>query len=181
MRIDIVSDIHAYLPSLQDALNHFKQEEVAHIICAGDLVDGGRDGEAVVSLLRQRQIPCVQGNHDRDAFGHQAWIRRSLRASGETSHPFRLTSETTAYLSGLPTKVDLEFKGVTICLAHGTPDSNTIYTFPDAEADHFHEVASATNAEVIVLGHTHTPICVQYGARWVMNPGSTYMNRFHSK
>jgi putative phosphoesterase len=177
MKIGLIADIHAHLSHLQDALLLLENKGVDHILCAGDIVDGGEDGDAVVAMLREKQIPCVQGNHDRDAFADQAWIRRNLRTTGEATHPFLLTLETTAYVASLPLLQELTFAGVRICLTHGTPWSNTTYLFPDMDERHFHQVSAATQADVIVLGHTHLPMCIRIGGRWIVNPGSVSLNR----
>ena len=178
MKLGLISDIHAYLSHLQQAIELFEHNGVEHILCAGDLIDGGKDGDAVVSFLRKRQILCVQGNHDSQVFADQAWIRRAMRTTGETTHPFLLSSETVAYVSSLPIKLESVFSDISFCLAHGTPYSNTTYLFPDADEQRFKEVADSTSAQIIVLGHTHVPMCVNVGKKWILNPGSVYHNRF---
>ena len=178
MKIGVISDIHGYLEPLQSALALFDHHKVDQIICAGDLADGGDDGEAVVELLRARDILCVQGNHDRDAFVDQAWLRRNLRAAGETTSTALLNSETVAYLSGLPLALHFVWEGVSACIAHGTPTSNTTYLFPESPQERWDEALSQTDADVVILGHTHVPMAVQKGQRWVLNPGSVARNRF---
>lgn len=34
------------------------------------------------------------------------------------------------------------------------------------------EAARKAQVDVLVFGHTHEALCIQYGALWVMNPGS---------
>ena len=177
MKIGLLSDIHATLPPLQAALSLLARNAVDHILCAGDLVDGDTDGDAVVARLRADEIPCVQGNHDRDAFADQSWVRRMMREHEMATHPLWLSSETTAYVSRLPRTRHLTFGETSICLAHGTPWSNVVCVFPYQDAALFRQVTAATDADVIVLGHTHMPMCVRVGSQWVVNPGSVYRNR----
>ncbi|HVS97763.1 MAG TPA: metallophosphoesterase, partial [Puia sp.] len=64
MRIAILSDIHANLPALEAVLFDIGQQHADCIYCLGDLVNfAGWDNE-VIHLVRQSNIPTVQGNHD---------------------------------------------------------------------------------------------------------------------
>ncbi|MEO0596445.1 MAG: metallophosphoesterase, partial [Chloroflexota bacterium] len=91
-KIGLISDIHADLWGLEKSLALFQKHKVSDVFCAGDLVDGGKDGIYVIRTIQQNAIPCVSGNHDRDAFAHQSWIRRSIRQSNKCDHPFLLPS-----------------------------------------------------------------------------------------
>ena len=64
MRTAIISDIHGNYAGLQAVLADIKQQQCDHILCLGDLVDGGEQSIEVVQLVRQWAIPVVQGNHD---------------------------------------------------------------------------------------------------------------------
>jgi len=178
MKIGIISDIHGHFAELQATLRLLDDKGVDQIICAGDIADGADDGNAVVALLREREIPCVQGNHDRDAFRDQAELRAIMRRNGLTEHPRLLSAGTVAYLSGLPLTQQFTWAGRTVCLAHGTPHSNMDYLFMDADEERFRDVAAGTEAEIIVLGHTHQPMYVTVGNTWILNAGAVSTNRF---
>jgi len=64
MKLGLISDIHADYPSLVKALRIFKRVGVNKILCAGDLVEKGDNGNEVVALIHRLKIPCVLGNHD---------------------------------------------------------------------------------------------------------------------
>lgn len=178
MKIGVVSDIHAYLSPLERALTLFDAMGVDTIVCAGDIVDGREDGDAVVSALMARGIACVQGNHDRDTFSDQADLRRRMRAAGETRHAFLLQSQTVAYVMALPLARYFWWSGLSVCLAHGTPMQQTRYLFADSDATKFHRMMAEAQTDVVILGHSHQPMAVQVGHGWAFNPGSVYENRF---
>lgn len=73
MRLGLISDVHADLTALEKALHLLDFYQVDQILCAGDLVEGGQEGDGVVRRIQERTIMCVQGNHDREAFADQAW------------------------------------------------------------------------------------------------------------
>ena len=48
MRLGLISDIHADLGALDAALGALVERRVDRIVCAGDVVEKGPDGDAVV-------------------------------------------------------------------------------------------------------------------------------------
>ena len=62
--IAVISDIHANLPALEAVLREIDELGIQHILCCGDVVGYGPHPRQCVELLRQRNIPCVLGNHD---------------------------------------------------------------------------------------------------------------------
>ncbi|MBZ0282358.1 MAG: metallophosphatase family protein [Anaerolineae bacterium] len=168
MNIGLISDVHADLPALKLALDMLQRQGVDQIICAGDLVDKGLDGDAVVSLLRERQIPCVLGNHDEKAENTNYWIKQQYGSS----HARILTDDTIAFLSKLPLTQRFEWAGINVMLAHGRPWSNDEYLYAHSDKDTLRTVVRYAKAEIVILGHTHEPMQVKVGTAWVLNPGS---------
>ena len=65
MDIGIVSDIHGDHIALGAALDRLEQQhQVDLIVCPGDLVGRGPAPDRVVTMIRERGIPAVLGNHD---------------------------------------------------------------------------------------------------------------------
>lgn len=64
MKIAIISDLHGNLSALETVFNDINSKDIQQIICLGDLVEGGEFDQEVVNLIREKNIPCVQGNHD---------------------------------------------------------------------------------------------------------------------
>lgn len=177
MKIGIISDIHAELQPLLIALSIFKREKVDQIICAGDIVDGGTEGDAVVDIIKQQAILCVLGNHDEMVFSDQALIRQRMRKYPNENYPYLLQSSTVAYVHSLPLTQYFTFEDYRVCLAHGTPTQNTHYVFPDSHISRFQGVIDDAQSDILILGHTHMPMCVQVNDKWILNAGSTYRNR----
>lgn len=179
MKIGIISDIHGDVISLKKALGILNQHHVDKVVCAGDLVAGGIEADAVASLLRSLDIPCVQGNHDRDAFTDQALLRRQLKRVGVTEHDHLLDSATVGYVTSLPLTYEFESLNHKICVAHGTPENNMTYLFPESDLERFERAVRHTDANIIILGHTHVPMYIEYDDKVIVNAGSVYENRFH--
>ena len=68
-RIGLVSDVHANLPALEAVLGALFKWGVERIVCCGDLVDYAPWPIEVIARLREKEVLCVQGNHDAAAAG----------------------------------------------------------------------------------------------------------------
>lgn len=172
MKIGLISDIHSHLEPLNKALALFDQHRVDHIICAGDLVSGRYDGDAVVAKIRALNIPCVQGNHDVWARSQQTHIGADPRLLR-----FKLVSDTLDFLDVLPYRQKFTFAGVTVEMAHATLWDLETHLHPRQGDAIFHRMYKMADddTQVIIVGHTHVPMVVHIAkALWIINPGSVY-------
>ena len=188
--IGIISDIHADIDGLEVALDFLKRQNVDEIWCAGDLVDRGVDGNAVVKRIRHEQIPTVQGNHDFSARRSQEWVMKDPEISAflaETpdfdDQPEKMLISTELseinlmFLDYLPPALKFERDGVMIELTHANTFDQMTYIYPNSRQSLFHEVLKATVADLVILGHTHKPMKVyQDGVLRIINGGSVAMN-----
>lgn len=162
MRVGIVSDIHAQPGALEQALELLERRGADRIVCAGDIMDKGPDHDRVVELLLDWYVPSVLGNHDENALA-RAWDPWDLV----------LTDQTRAFLEDLPLSRSYEWFGQRILISHGTPNSNKVYFYENLTIPRdFRKWARRRPAEVVILGHTHRPMAVNYRGIWVLNPGS---------
>jgi predicted phosphodiesterase len=65
MKIGVFGDIHANLSALEAILAALDAEGCDQLICTGDVVGYGPSPAACIRLLRERDVPCVLGNHDK--------------------------------------------------------------------------------------------------------------------
>jgi len=148
-RLAFITDVHADLDALEDALRLAEAEGCSVVVCGGDVVDCGPFPDATVALLRERAIPTVRGNHDRWAVDREA----KARAKGL---PGALTDETCAWLAALPMDWTASFDGVVVTVAHARPGSDFHGIDPDqTRDDEFARLLDRTGAQVLLVGHTH--------------------------
>ncbi len=176
MKIGLISDLHADLKMLRQALNVLDDQAADVILCAGDLVYRGQEDDAVVELVRKRALPCVQGNHDADAADTQAWVLRN--ADVEDMRSQLLNEASLEFVAGLPETLRFTWDNVRVLLAHGTPENKFETLFPESPSERFQKIAAASEADVLILGHTHQVMQVRVGKVWFLNPGSVWHNRF---
>lgn len=170
MNIGLISDIHANVANLRRALALLREKGAEVILCAGDLVDGESEGDAAAQWVKAENIPCVQGNRD-FALSH------SRRAYPHRADADALSDDTVSFLRDLPLTRRVEHGGKRILLAHASPWDQATYVFPNSRRALFEQLAADAKADIVVLGHTHTPIAVEVNGVLVLNPGSVDANR----
>ena len=100
MKIGLLSDIHGNLPALRAVLNDMPSVEL--LICSGDIVGYYADPDEVCSLLKERGVLSIRGNHD-------AYVIGELHPCPDKSEAYRtawtrlhLSQESIHWLKSLP-------------------------------------------------------------------------------
>ena len=170
--LGLIADIHGDLTALESALALLQEKQVDSIVCAGDLVEKGEHGDAVVRMIRERDIPCVLGNHDEAAISNQKWLLENADLNHPNMRGRLLAEDTLAYLRDLPRTLRFTYAGQRVLLVHGTPRSNVDYLLEQSMPDKFKESAHGAEADAIIYGHTHSPLMAHFGDVRFYNPGS---------
>jgi putative phosphoesterase len=171
LKIVIVSDIHGNLA----ALNALPERNFDELWCIGDLVDYGPNPHEVIKWVRQQAKLTVRGNHDHAA---------GFSVDPQCSVPFKRLAEETlrftqaiwtqddfAYLRSLPVRQELTVNSVRFCLVHATP-SDPLFGYCPEDSDQWTQEEMRVNADVLIVGHTHTPFVRREGRTTILNPGS---------
>ncbi len=163
MRIGAIADIHANKPALEAVLDDMPS--VDQMACAGDVVGYYPWPEACLRMIRERDIPCVQGNHDRAVAMGNTHGLNDMAAAGVRYARDHIDDEAIEWLRELlPTRTLGEKR---VAIVHGHPDDPDRYTFPeDFGAD------LLRGRRVLILGHTHVQHAETYPEGIVLNPGS---------
>ena len=161
-RLAILTDVHADVHALHDALAQIDQLGVDQILCCGDLVDYGLFPEETLTLLRERGIVTIRGNHDR-------W---AVQPGSDTS-AWDLSPASLEYLEALPTGWRELIDGVRVVLTHARPGSDMHGIASDTPARELVELLDAAGADILLVGHTHAPFIRRLDdGRIVANPGA---------
>ncbi|MDH5827342.1 metallophosphoesterase family protein [Sphingobacterium faecium] len=184
IQIAIFSDIHGNLPALTTVLADIAARNIEHRYCLGDLVDFAPWSNEVIERVIQEKIPCLMGNHDeRIAFDHPI-IPLQKHNNEETECRIRAISHTKEiikeenklFLSQCPYLMQLDFKvkhkSWRIQLVHGSLASNEEYLYETEPDSTFEQILSETQADILVIGHTHTSFIKCLDKKWVINAGS---------
>lgn len=156
-RVGLISDVHGNAVALETVLEDMP--DVDAIVCAGDVVGYGPSPGECIAEIRDREIPTVEGNHDRAVVEGQPY------ESGDQWASLTLSEERTSWLADLP-RERLLFDG-RMKVVHDHPEERNRYTRPAA-----FDPILLDDEDVLVLGHTHVQHAEVFEAGIVINPGS---------
>ena len=168
MKIGLISDVHATPKPLREALEQLSQQGAEMILCAGDIAGYGSELDSTIDLLTGYDCLCVCGNHDR-------WYIEEHGAADRAS----------LFLSSLPHTIDMKIKGREVFMVHGSPFDvlhegirlrDETGKFLPEECAEWSNKLSASQVDILIVGHTHQVYARKLGRTLVVNPGSTCFN-----
>lgn len=163
MKLGLVSDIHGNKVALDAVLADMPR--VDGLVCAGDVVGYNPWHGECVDAVRERDIPTVSGNHDREVVADGGFGFNSMAGAGVGHARETLTDSQLEWLSTLPDRRRTADGRVRI--AHGHPEYPDRYTYPREFSPELLD-----DEDVLVLGHTHVQGHEQFEEGVVVNPGS---------
>lgn len=158
MRIAFIFDVHGNLPALRAVLGEIEREGADLVLHGGDLVGWGPEPEAVVSMVAERDIRGVVGNHEllcQGIFTEDNALRNQSTAWTASA----LSESAMRFVSELPSQIVLD----DCLLSHANPaawrEPPDASCFPYlhggeellADKDAFADAPGAT----VVTGHLH--------------------------
>ncbi len=154
MRYAILGDIHSNWDALDAVLRHLDGQQVDQVCCVGDVVGYGAQPGKCVRWVRENDIVCVAGNHDRSVVGKLdlGYFNRHARQAVEWTRR-KLSIANAEFLAGLPLAKVIN----NLSLVHSTvnePDAFGYIETVFAAQLSFH----AMNTPVGFIGHSHVPI-----------------------
>ena len=170
MKIGLISDVHATVEPLREALTLFQQNHVDTVICAGDIAGYGEELEQTVRLLIESECQIISGNHD-------IWyLSKAAPEEEKWIHDF---------FSALPETLDFSAEGKHLHVVHASPPNSNRhginlldedgYVMPDRKAL-WQNALEEFDYDVLIVGHTHQVFAERLGNTLTINPGSTKFN-----
>lgn len=189
LQLAIISDVHGNLPALDRVLGDIEDRGIQQVFYLGDLVDFAPWPNEVIDRIREKGIPCLLGNHDeRIAFDHPV-VPLAKHSEEETAARLvaiahsktTVTEVNKAFMAQCPFTLQLNYKvgpkHWTIQLVHGSLENNYTYVYENEEEAVLRDFLERSNADVLLMGHTHLSYLKKVDEKWVINTGSVGRSR----
>jgi predicted phosphodiesterase len=160
MRYAIICDVHSNLEALEVVLGEIDRQDVDKIVHLGDIVGYNANPNECITILRERNIPSIMGNHDAAACGldDPLWFNSAARQAVIWTRN-QLSPENKEYLRGLPENLMLE-EG--IMLTHGSPENRDNYILDWMDAMRQFGCMEKLSVYLAFFGHSHLPALFAY-------------------
>lgn len=180
-RLGLIGDVHGARPQLERALEHFARAGVDAVAAVGDFLDGPPDEvsdfDGCLDSLRQEQVICVRGNHDR-------WALEDLyRSAPNWVRCHELRADNVAFLETLPATFSFDTPQGEAVLCHAVGRDDMSFINPDTPVQEI--VQNSAYAELrragvrfVLCGHTHQHMVRHVDGTTIINAGALRMAAF---
>lgn len=177
MKIAIISDIHSNFTYLQSVFKKIIKEQVDRIYCLGDLVGYYDKPNEVISFIKDNNITCIKGNHEKYILKELKYDVKLEYIYGFKKQRKKITKDNLYFLKELKDEITLRIDRKEIYMTHSLPNNSEkyIYSAKDIDSDFIKKY------DYYCFGHTHIPLVMyQYGT-CILNPGSVGQPRDYTK
>jgi putative phosphoesterase len=161
-------DVHGNLPALEAVLREIPEDST--IVVGGDVAAGGEQPGETIERLRALgdRVVWIRGNADRELYPGEEGLAPP-GALDETRA--RLTEEQIEFLHQLPPTAQID----RVLYCHATPRNDLDIFTERTPEERLVEIFGATDADIVVCGHTHTQFQRTIAGKRVVNSGSVGM------
>lgn len=156
IKIAIIADIHGNSVALKEILKDAKNNNVDEIVYLGDLINDFPFGNETLELVKNSSSKVLRGNKEQYLIEYDEakyeWDNIQFR---NTKFMYNeLSKENLEYIKTLPKSIKVEYEGVKILFAHGSPDSVEVQIHQD-DRDLINKYTKDLDADALIFGHTH--------------------------
>tara|TARA_R110000868_G_scaffold383578_12_gene650770 strand:- start:20134 stop:20835 length:702 start_codon:yes stop_codon:yes gene_type:complete len=181
-KIALISDVHGNLQALHSVMEKLEKEKPDFWLCLGDIVGYGPYAKDCISLIREKKMVCVQGNHDGGVTGTVSLnhFRNPNRKLIEITKEL-LSKDEIDWLKSIP----FIEEGNGWVAAHASPINPEKWRYIDS-AYVVRDILQKIEQPLCFIGHTHKPVIVsdsfivkefKKGHKYLINPGSVGQSR----
>ncbi len=175
-KIALIGGVYSNYLALQETIRDARQHGVEAIFCLGDLGAFGPHPDRACAILREHNVPVVQGNYD-NSIGNNLQDcqcgytdpRDNYFAKISYDYTYQHTSEENKrWMKNLPAEIRLQMGKYRVLLCHGSPRKMNEFLWESTTPTHFLEkLCRDFDADIICATHT--------GIHWQRElPGDKY-------
>ncbi len=175
-KLGIVSDIHGNMGALEAVMEDARSRGVSWFISLGDMVGSGPYPEEVVRSVRDERFLSVVGNFDLKVLKFARRPKRpgppSVQRSVLAAAARDLSEDSLKFIASLPPEIRLEVGGHRLLLVHASPDGPDEHLDPDTPEERLAELSRISDADIVMVGHSHRSFVRTVNGTMFINPGS---------
>ena len=181
IKVAIISDIHGNSIALKEVLKDAKMNNVDDYIFSGDLVNDLPFGNETLEIVKSTSDKVLKGNKEQYLieFEEEKYDWKNIQFKNTRFMYNELTEENKAYIRKLPHCMMLEFEGVKLLVAHGSPKSVEEllnHRFKELIEKYVNEL----DADALIFGHTHEAMWYEYiNGKLVLNAGCAGVSPYY--
>ena len=181
IKVAIISDIHGNSIALKEVLKDAKMNNVDEYIFSGDLVNDLPFGNETLEMVKSTSDKVLKGNKEQYLieFEEEKYDWKNIQFKNTRFMYNELTEENKAYIRKLPHCMMLEFEGVKLLVAHGSPKSVEEllnHRFKELIEKYVNEL----DADALIFGHTHEAMWYEYiNGKLVLNAGCAGVSPYY--
>lgn len=174
MKIAILSDAHGNVFFFQKCIEDIRKQNIDSIFFLGDCFGYMRDGNSILTMLRELDAQVLLGNHEAMLLEKLPCDPQKDEIYGLEKDRENISESNLEFINGLFPKMAIKIEGIKILFVHGRPD-NPIngYLYENDDLYEWNQL----EYDFVFMGHTHYPYIKQIGYTTYVNVGSCGLPR----
>lgn len=187
IKIAVISDIHGNSVALGEVLKDAEKNNVDEYVFLGDLVNDLPFGNETLNNVRKYSNKVLKGNKEQYLIEYEnskkEWEKSEVGNRQFSNIKFmynELTKENMEYIRNLPHCLEVEYDGVKILFAHGSPKSVEEQLHRD-KRELLNNYTENLDADALIFGHTHEKSWYEYmNEKLIVNAGCCGVSPYYS-
>ena len=181
IKVAIISDIHGNSVALNEVLKDAKKNNVDDYIFSGDLVNDLPFGNETLEIVKSTSDKVLKGNKEQYLieFEEEKYDWENIQFKNTRFMYNELSDENREYIRNLPHCIEVEYEGVKLLIAHGSPKS-VEELLNQWNKELLEKYTNNLDADALIFGHTHEKMWYEYiNNKLVLNAGCTGVSPYY--
>lgn len=181
IKVAIISDIHGNSVALKEILKDAKINQVDDYIFSGDLVNDLPFGNETLEIVKNTSDKVLKGNKEQYLieYEQEKYDWKNIQFNNTRFMYNELTEENREYIRNLPHAIYVEYEGVKLLVAHGSPKSveELLNRWKRELLDKY---TKDLDADCLIFGHTHEKMWYEeINSKLVINAGCAGVSPYY--
>ncbi len=182
IKIAVISDIHGNSVALKEVIKDAKKNNVCDYVFLGDLVNDLPFGNETLEIVKGISNKVLKGNKEQYLieYDKERYDWKNIQFRTVKFMYNELSKENLEYIKKLPHYMYVEYDGVKILFAHGSPKSVEEGIHRD-DKNLLEKYTKDLDADALIIGHTHEQMWYEYvNNKLVVNAGCCGVSPFYN-